>query len=288
MAIAALLRRGAAAALVLWVALPREAANAPEQFSARVEPVLPTATPVEPELRQAPPAESTDAEAPRAAGDSADRSQMQRREERAGGSAARADAAAPQAAPKAGAFDREMDKATPLRDERLTAVVPPQPPAAGAAPSAPAAPPAAMNAPARAEVDRSSSGAAVAGQVATLNREVVSTVVVTSPDGGVVWRAAAAGLERSDNGGVTWVRTAATQAVLAAGVCVSRDVCWFAGARGTVMRVIDGRTVAPVPFPQPLNLTAVTAIDADRATVTTAAGQSFTTTDAGATWRPAP
>ncbi len=63
-------------------------------------------------------------------------------------------------------------------------------------------------------------------------------------------------------------------------------MCWLVGAAGTVLRTADGHTFERVSFPVATKLSAVTAIDADRATVTTADGRVFTTTDGGRTWQP--
>jgi hypothetical protein len=65
----------------------------------------------------------------------------------------------------------------------------------------------------------------------------------------------------------------------------SPRVIWLVGRGGTVHRSIDGRTFTPVPFPETVDLTAVTASDERRATVTTVDGRRFETEDAGLTWR---
>ena len=65
----------------------------------------------------------------------------------------------------------------------------------------------------------------------------------------------------------------------------SRDVIWFAGRGGLVLRATDGQTFLRVPFPETADLTAIAATDAQNAVVTTAEGRTFETRDGGKTWR---
>lgn len=62
------------------------------------------------------------------------------------------------------------------------------------------------------------------------------------------------------------------------------NVIWAVGRGGMVMLATDGRTFQLVPFPETVDLTAVTAEDESRADVTTADGRVFRTADGGRTW----
>lgn len=74
--------------------------------------------------------------------------------------------------------------------------------------------------------------------------------------------------------------------VLTAGSSTSRDVCWIVGRAGIVLVTTDGATWQRHPIPEAADLTAVRAIDARTATVTTADGRQFATADGGITWTP--
>ncbi len=93
------------------------------------------------------------------------------------------------------------------------------------------------------------------------------------------------GVQRSADGGATW-RTEFTGATdtLVAGSSPSPSVCWLVGPSGTVLLSTDGRSWRRVTFPETVDLRAVTAADADNATVTTADGRVFVTADGGQTW----
>jgi hypothetical protein len=109
---------------------------------------------------------------------------------------------------------------------------------------------------------------------------------IASPDPSVRWRIAPGGsVERTTNGGTAW-ETVATgvSAGLTAGAAPSATVCWLVGRGGTVLLSTNGRTWRRLPFPEMADLTAVQAPDAETATVTTADGRTFRTTDGGLTW----
>jgi photosystem II stability/assembly factor-like uncharacterized protein len=109
---------------------------------------------------------------------------------------------------------------------------------------------------------------------------------IASPDPSVRWRIAPGGsVERTTNGGTTWEAVpTGVGADLTAGASPSATVCWLVGRAGMVLLSTDGRTWRQLPFPEMVDLAAVQAADARTATVTTAAGRMFRTTDGGLTW----
>jgi hypothetical protein len=137
------------------------------------------------------------------------------------------------------------------------------------------------------------SGAQLKGQAA----EVVaapatqSPVAVKSPDGTATWHVGPSGfisivaiegghflVERQDSG---------VKADLLGGSAVSAKICWAVGRGGTILRTTDGGYHwISVDSPTHADLAAVTARSADSATIRTALGQKFSTTDAGKTWNP--
>jgi photosystem II stability/assembly factor-like uncharacterized protein len=70
-----------------------------------------------------------------------------------------------------------------------------------------------------------------------------------------------------------------------AGSAPSALVCWLVGRAGAIALTTDAEHFNSVPFPEATDLSAVLATSAVDATVTTAAGAIYTTTNAGATWR---
>jgi photosystem II stability/assembly factor-like uncharacterized protein len=60
------------------------------------------------------------------------------------------------------------------------------------------------------------------------------------------------------------------------------------GSAGTVLLSTDGRSWRRVAFPEAVDLRSVTATDQETATVTTADGRVFVTTDGGRTWSRTP
>ncbi len=110
---------------------------------------------------------------------------------------------------------------------------------------------------------------------------------IVSPDPASRWRAAAApgGIYHSADSGVTWtIQQTGTKAELIAGSSPARDVCWVVGRGGVVLLSTNGLTWQLRPFLEAIDLVAVSATDAKTATVTTADGRRFSTTDGGATW----
>ena len=115
-------------------------------------------------------------------------------------------------------------------------------------------------------------------------------VEIMSPEPAFRWRLFdPATIQRSTDGGVTWrPQVAPAGIVLTAGTSPARNVCWIVGRGGAVVLSTDGTTWQLRPFPEAVNLTAVRAIDARTATVTTSDGRQFSTTDGGATWSKLP
>lgn len=72
---------------------------------------------------------------------------------------------------------------------------------------------------------------------------------------------------------------------LTAGHALSPSVCWIVGKAGIVLLTTDGEAWVSRPLPEPVDLTAVEAVDTLTATVTAADGRRFVTTDGGITWR---
>ncbi len=65
----------------------------------------------------------------------------------------------------------------------------------------------------------------------------------------------------------------------------SANVIWRVGRAGLVELATNGRTFTRLPFPEAVDLTAVTATDESHAVVTAADGRTFQTADAGRTWQ---
>lgn len=109
-------------------------------------------------------------------------------------------------------------------------------------------------------------------------------VEIASPDSAVRWRITAAGLEHTTSAGADWEPVAGLAAGIVAGSAPSADVCWLVGAAGAVWLSTDGVAFERLPFPEPVELRDVTAMDERTATVTAADGRTWRTTDGGQTW----
>lgn len=110
-------------------------------------------------------------------------------------------------------------------------------------------------------------------------------ITSTAPN---LWRISPANVvERSTDNGLTWatVPIAAEGVQFTFGSAPNADVCWLIGRLGAVYVSSKGEAFKRVPFPEPVSLTAVIAIDALRVTVIAADGRSFATDDGGQTWR---
>jgi Photosynthesis system II assembly factor YCF48/Putative zinc-finger len=100
------------------------------------------------------------------------------------------------------------------------------------------------------------------------------------------WRVVAAGIERTEDGGLTWALIRpSTGEIITGGVAPTGSICWLIGRSGIVLVTSDGASFARVPLHEAIDVTSVTATDARNATVTTVDGRRFRTDDAGRTWR---
>jgi hypothetical protein len=116
-----------------------------------------------------------------------------------------------------------------------------------------------------------------------------------SPSARLLWRAGNAGrIEHSTDGGKTWSPEASpSREDWLAGAAVSDTVCWLAGRNGAIARTTDGEHWERIPPPAMAadasgklpDWVAVTASDAQMATVTAADNRRFTTRDGGKTWQ---
>ena len=118
-------------------------------------------------------------------------------------------------------------------------------------------------------------------------REMSAPLEVLSPDRNIRWRIVRGdSVEHSTDGGTTWQRQPTGAAgTLTAGVAPAPATCWLVGRSGIVLLSTDGRTWQRVVFPDTIDLVAIRASDGANATVTAAGGRTFTTADAGKTWR---
>jgi hypothetical protein len=152
-----------------------------------------------------------------------------------------------------------------------------------ASPSAPPAPPSAPLpvpfSPDAARAARNETQAGASSQFASAATEIVS------PDPAIRWRIVGATVQRSLDGGAVWsaVNTGAPGPVVA-GAAPASSTCWLVGPGGVVLLTTDGMAWSRLPFPEPVDLVAVRAVDAREATITAADNRTFRTTDGGTTW----
>ena len=143
------------------------------------------------------------------------------------------------------------------------------PPAAPLAPSPPAAP------------------APAAGPMAkAMSVSAPALVEIVSSNPGSRWRIVnGVTVQRSIDGGSTWQdQETRVSGPLTAGSSPAASVCWLAGTSGRVIVTADGRSWRRIAFPEAVDLITIRATDAQSATVTTADGRIFSTTDGGQTW----
>ena len=110
-----------------------------------------------------------------------------------------------------------------------------------------------------------------------------------SPDPAIRWSLGRSGdIQRTTDAGVTWeASSTGVSEDFTAGACPSVTVCWVVGRAGVILLTIGGQ-FQRVPFPERVDLAAVSATTATTAVVTTADKRSFRTTDGGRTWLPTP
>lgn len=117
-------------------------------------------------------------------------------------------------------------------------------------------------------------------------RKQTGPLQIVSPDPNSRWRAAPGTVERSEDGGRIWipVRILANEEVLA-GASPAPLVAWLVGRNGLVLLATDGTNFTRLPFPESVDLVAVTSPETRIALVTAADGRTFRTDDAGRSWR---
>jgi hypothetical protein len=122
-------------------------------------------------------------------------------------------------------------------------------------------------------------------------RAARSPVLVSSPNGTVVWRLSPAGIvEGSADAGANWsLQKTPVVADMLAGSAPSNKICWIAGRSGDILRTTDGgKHWLKLSSPTIDDITAVFAADADQAIVSTSTNKSYKTTDGGTSWTPQP
>jgi hypothetical protein len=200
--------------------------------------------------------------------------------------------------PVAQRFEDRQDRVESGRVAEQLAAAPAKQEAAPSAAAAPPPPPPTVSAPAStasqvapgAPLARDAAAPAERDPLANLARfkaaAHLSPAEIVSPDPVFRWRAGAAGVvHRSIDGGVTWtLQRAGVNADFLAGSSPARDICWLVGRGGTVLLSTNGTTWQQRPFPEAIDLVAVSAADAKTASVTTSDGRRFSTTDGGAKW----
>jgi Putative zinc-finger len=140
-----------------------------------------------------------------------------------------------------------------------------------------------------AEAQAAPAANAVAPAQAARLREMAAPLEIAPPGAGVRWRIAGTVLQRSSDAGATWETTATgVSTELTAGASPAPGVCWVVGRAGVVLLTIDGASWRRLPYPEITDLSSVRARDARSASVTTADGRIFSTSDAGLTWVPGP
>ena len=164
----------------------------------------------------------------------------------------------------------------PLEDQRAAVVALSAPIEADKREDANGAAPQAAAAPRTATVQRA----------AAALREEIALPEIVAPAGTARWRIVGGQrIERAPGSGGEWAAASIDASdLLTAGAAPSATVCWVVGRRGAVYVTTDGMRFVRVPFPEMSDLVAVTATDQRRATVSSADGRSWTTTDQGLTW----
>ena len=257
-------------AVTLWMVIPEQqrlAGDLPQAKDSR-EPSLMTTAPdqIAPAAPTAPPARVDDqfADRDRAAG---------RRENRA--------------QPPIVA-ERKTEEAAALQ-ERITVADAATGAALGAAARAEAVAPAAPPPPAAPRAAAAPAFETVpAPQLGALQKSVDAGIEVATLDRLRKWRIAGERIERTEDGGKTWivVRQSPDDAITA-GSAPNIQTAWFVGRAGRIITTSDGgRTFTDVSLAEPLDIASVSATDAATAQIFTVSGRRFRTQDAGRTWLP--
>jgi hypothetical protein len=146
------------------------------------------------------------------------------------------------------------------------------------APAAPAAPPAA-GAPAEVAAARENA------PITQLRKQAGPALEFVSPNPNYRWRATPEGIDRSEDGGRIWLPVRLRQGeVITGGASPAPMVCWMIGRGGLVLLATDGTNFTRLPFPERIDLTAVSSPELRIAVVTAADGRVFRTENAGRTW----
>jgi len=124
-----------------------------------------------------------------------------------------------------------------------------------------------------------------APQGSAASQRLLAASETVAPDGSTRWRIIGGQRLEKSTAGADWQAVALPAAgSIAAAAAPSTMVCWIVGTGGSVYLTIDGTSFARLPFPERVDLDAVTAIDDRTATVSAADGRSWRTSDGGMTW----
>jgi hypothetical protein len=236
----------AAAVIVIAVALPRKTPQVAKIPAAAPAPDQSTLADTKSARAETPPVEEKKAEAPKI--DAKDVDQTAKLEAKKRQQDAQARAAAPPAAAAA----------KPANEVAAAAPPPPMPP----------------------PVARDEGRMREMLQAPPLRRDEIG-----SPDPLVRWRLRRRTVEKSIDGGKSWTAVpTGIDAEWTAGAAPTTTAFWIVGRGGMIARSTDGRAFERIPFPELTDLSGVQATDAQTATVSSADGHTFTTTDGGRSW----
>ena len=131
-----------------------------------------------------------------------------------------------------------------------------------------------------------SSGAVQQNESPVVLQKVSTEVIIKTPNPTVLWRILEGGfIERSEDSGATWNGQMPNQnGYFIAGSAPSATTCWLVGRDGMIVLTKDGRNWKKITPPAVVDLVAITARDSSAATVTTADGHKFETSNGGKSW----
>lgn len=114
--------------------------------------------------------------------------------------------------------------------------------------------------------------------------------VVPTPDPKVLWQIPERGVLKSEDGGATWrpANLPVANARVVATASPTAQVCWLVGRDSLILLTTDGKHWQTIVPPAQADFVRVTAENASSATVATADGQRFQTSDGGNHWHPIP